>query len=289
MSNEANTENQTAAAKFFLGYQDNKNKLQAYQTLELFQADFGAEATPITSAAELEASDVPLSAIHNAYNGIAQKKVGGFKDRKIGSKTLFDTLTEMVEKMAAQANQSETEKLASALKPVKEKKVKKEKAEGESAGRSSPLSGKFWSRSGNALSGRRLNGSGVGIQALQYIINNLGCSTEDYIANSGGGRFVDLQYDLDHDNIVMLGGQTAEERQKEIAELAEKRKGAEKAETERLNKIEAERKAKKEKAEADKLEREAKKKADAEAKAAKEAEEAAKAEAAKTEGEQAQA
>jgi hypothetical protein len=270
VSNETSAPAEVAATpKFFLALIN--DALQAYTTIELFRADAGADAPVITTAEELEQSDVPLAAIVKAFNKSADKKVRGFKDRKEASKEIFKLLDEVAAKMAALEKAPEADKLAGAVKPEKTAKPKKEKAAGTGEGRSSPLAKKFWSRSGNALTGRRLGGSGVGIQALQYIINNPGCSTEEYLANSGGGRFVDLQYDLDKDNIVALTGATPEERAAEIAALAEQRKVAEKAEAEKQAKVEADKKAKKEAADKEKAEKAAKKEADDKAKADKKA------------------
>ncbi len=247
---------------------------------------------PITTLQGIIDSDtIPLASIVASYNKISQKKVSGFKDRKTGATALDGILREAAKQMAnAPAEGSEKEKLASALKP---KKAPKEKAGGNKTGegRSSPLSGKFWSRSGAAIRGRRLEGSGVGIKALQYIIANPGVSTEDYIANSGGGRFVDLQYDLEYGNIVILQGETPEARAEEIKALAEARVGAEakaKADKEAADKEAADKKAKKEaeaaekKAKADKEKADKKAKADADKKAADEAKAKAEAEAAAT-------
>jgi len=286
--------NSTAVATIalFLGMQG--DKLKAFTDRETAVADLGGETALYTTAAELaDTNDVPLAAIVNAYNQVAgsKNKVRGFKDRAAGSTALFGVLEDMVRKQQQSEGQSETEKLAAAVKNEKPKKEKKEKAAGTGEGRSSPLAKKFWSRSGNAIKGRRLGGTGVGINALQYIIKNPGVSTEDYLANSGGGRFVDLQYDLDYGNIVELKGATPEERQAEIEALAEQRKAAEAAEAEKQAKAEADKKAKAEKAEADKkAKQEAKAKADAEKKAAADAKAKADAEAAaKPEGETAPA
>jgi hypothetical protein len=215
---------------------------------------------PITTLQGIIDSDaIPLAAIVASYNKISAKKTSGFKDRKLGATALDGVLREAAKQMAnAPKEASEKEKLASALKP---KKAAKEKSGGTKSGegRSSPLSGKFWARSGNAIKGRRLDGSGVGIKALQYIIANPGCSTEDYIANSGGGRFVDLQYDLEYSNIVFLTGATPEERAAEIAKLDEARVGAE-------AKAQADKEAKEKEAADKKAKAEADKKAKAEAK-----------------------
>lgn len=275
------TATETATPKYFLGLQG--DVLRAYQSIELFKADFKDGTAPITSVDELVASDVPLAAIVATYNKGADKKVRGFKDRAEGSKELFTLLDGLAAKAAANAGKSEADKLASAVKPAKVPKAPKEKKEGSGEGRSSPLSGKFWSRSGKALVGRRIGGTGVGIQALQHIINNPGVSTEDYLKNSGGGRLVDLQYDYDKGNIVMLDGDEAA-RKTQIDALAKDRAVAEKAAAEAAEKAAADKKAKEEKAAADKKAKEEKAAAD---KAAKEAE-AAKA-AAPAEGEAAKA
>lgn len=275
----------TPAIAIFMGL-NAQGELKAFGTQEDLIATLGEGTDIFTTAAELEASSVPLAEIVKGYNQIATTKVRGFKDRKVASSSLFTTLGELAASRAAKADAgTETEKLAAAVKP---KKAKKEKKEGDGAGRASPLASKFWARSGTALNGRRIGGTGVGINALQYIITNPGVSTEDYIANSGGGRFVDLQYDLDKGNIVMLKGATPEERTKEIAALTEARKGAEAAEAKKLAEAEAAKKAKAEAAEKAKAEKKAaadkaaadKKAADdkaaAEAKAKTDAEAAAK-------------
>ena len=245
---------EVAKATIFLSINAGGN-LTAFMNREDLVAQLGEEAPVFSNADELKASEVPLAEIVGAYNKIATKKVRGFKDRDQGSKELFGALEAVAASKTNQADAgSEAEKLAAAVKP---KKAKKEKAEGTGTGRASPLAGKFWSRSGAAIKGRRLNGSGVGINALKYIIANPGCSTEEYLEKSGGGRYVDLQYDLDHGNIVVLSGATPEERQAEIAKLAESRKAAEAAEAEKLAKAEAEKKAKAEAAEKAKAEKKA--------------------------------
>lgn len=238
----------------------------------------------ITTEQELIDSDVPLEVIVASYNKGAPigefKKVGGFKTRQEGAKAFFGVLGALKAKAEAQDSMSESEKLASAVKAKKEPKAKKEKAEGAGGtGKASPLAGKFWARSGNPLQSRRLGGTGIGVNALKYIIDNPGCSTEDYLANSGGGRFNDLNYDLDKGNVVALTGATPEERAAEIAALTEKRKGAEAAEAEKLKQAEAEKAAKAKAKEEEKAKKEAEKAAKAEAKAKKEAEDKAKAEA----------
>lgn len=272
MNTEAATTNATVA--FFIAFKD--PDLRAFATLDLFKADF-PEIEPITTVDGLAESDIPLEAITASYNKISAKKVRGFKNRKEGSAALVGVLQDLIASMSAPKPSTE-ETLTKALKPKKEPRERKPKEAGSSEGRNSPLAGKFWARSGNALKGRRIGGAGVGIKALQYIINNPGCTTEDYLANSGGGRFVDLQYDYDFHNIVMLTGATAEDRAAEIAKLDAVRVGAEQA---AADKEAAEKKAKEEKkakAEAEKADKKAKadkekaeKKAAAEAKAKEEA------------------
>lgn len=282
----ANTETtteatQTETPKFFLG--NAGEVLRAHTSTELFTKDF-PDQTPITTAAELVASDVPLAVIVATYNKGSDTKTRGFKTREEGAAKLFELLDGLAAKAAANAGKSEQEKLAAAVKPAKTPKAPREKKEGGGEGRASPLSGKFWSRSGNALKGRRIGGTGVGINALQYIIGNPGVSTEDYLKNSGGGRLVDLQYDFDHGNIVMLEGDEAA-RAAKIAELASARKVAEKAAADAAAKAEEEKKAKLAKAEADKKAKADKAAADKKAKE----EAAAKAEADKAAAEPAKA
>jgi hypothetical protein len=258
----------TALPTIFFGMQG--DALRAYLDEDMFRKDLGAEAPVINTVEQIiESNDIPLAAIVVAFNRATKgPKSKGFKTRAEGASALFDAVHQMIAAANAAEGKSETEKLAAAVKPAKEKKPKKEKTEGAGEGRASPLAKKFWSRSGNAIKGRRLGGTGVGINALQYIINNPGVSTEDYIANSGGGRYVDLQYDLDYGNIVELKGATPEERQAEIAALAEQRKGAEEAEAKRLADAEAAKKAKADAAQKAKDEKAAAKKAAAEKAAA---------------------
>lgn len=274
MANEtANTEtaaNETVAVatpKFFLGMLG--DALKAYPTIELFNAQH-ADQTPITSVEGLvEANEVPLAAMVKAFNDAtpdAKAKTRGFKDRKEGAAAIFGLLETRLAAATAANAATEGDKLAAAVKPKKEKKAKEPKAEGTGTGKASPLAKKFWARSGNAISGRRLGGSGVGIQALQYIVKNPGCSTEDYIANSGGGRYVDLQYDLEYGNIVMLTGADEAARKAEIAELDKVRVGAEAAAAEKLKADEKAKADKKAAAEAEKKAKADKKAADDKAK-----------------------
>jgi hypothetical protein len=255
-----------ATAAFFVAWDG--VKIRAFLELDGkdgFTTAFPDKA-PITTAEGIaEDNEITLASIVEAYNKIAPKKVAGFKDRKIGSAALAEKLTEVAASMKAApaAGSSETEKLASALKTKKPAKEKANKAAAE--GRSSPLSNKFYARSGAALNGRRIGGTGVGINALQYIIANPGCTTEEYLTKSGGGRYVDLQYDLDKGNIVFLTGATPEERAAEIAALDAARVSAEAVAGEKA-KAEEEAKAKK-KAEKDAADLEKKTKADADKKA----------------------
>ena len=269
------TAKDNSAVAFFIAYKD--PDLKGFADLETFKADF-PDVEPITTVKGLADSDIPLEAIVASYNKISTKKTRGFKNRQEGAQALVTVLQDLIVTMS-QPKPSAEETLTKALKPKKEPRERKAKEAGSSEGRNSPLSGKFWSRSDKAISGRRLGGSGVGIKALQYIIDNPGCTTEDYLANSGGGRFVDLQYDYDFGNIVMLTGGTAEERAAEIEKLASVRVGAEKAAAE---KAEAEAKPKAEKKPAAEKAAEEKKAKSAEEKKAK-ADAKAKEEAAKTE------
>lgn len=215
----------SAAVIFFLTYKD--PDIKAFPDLEAFKADF-PDVDPITDEAGIETSDIPLEAIVAGFNKISPKKVRGFKSRKEGAGELARVLTNLI-KSLNEPKPSAEEALTKALKPKKEPKERKAKEAGSAEGRNSPLSGKFWARSDAAIKGRRLGGSGVGIKALQYIIDHPGITTEEYLANSGGGRFVDLQYDLDYGNVVMLEGATQEERDAELAKLAAVRVGAEQA------------------------------------------------------------
>jgi hypothetical protein len=269
---DTNAQTETAAAVvYLLGYTGTEIRviLNDADGPKMFEETF-PDVKPITDAAGIAASDIPLEAIVSAYNRMSAKKVRGFKDRKTGAKELDEVISQVA---LSKLNPApvEGDQLANSLKPKKAPKAAKEKA-GANEGRHSPLAGKYWSRSGTALVGRRLGGSGVGIKALQHIIDNPGCTTDDYLANSGGGRYVDLQYDLDKGNIVILTGTSPEERAAEIKALADQREGAEAAANkaaEEAAKVKAEKEAKKLK---DKEEAEA---AKAKAKADKEAKKAA--------------
>ena len=247
----------------------------------------GVEGEIHSAAATLVADEtIELKAIVDAYNKVAGKKVKGFKTREEAADALFTALGEVAAKMAAretEGNGSVEGDIEKALKDKKPKKEKKERAEGAGT-RGSPLSGKTWSVGANAISGRRMESSGIGVQALKWALGQKLFTTEQYIKDSGAGRFNDLQYDIDKGNIVELTG-TPEEMAAEADRRHAARVGAEKAKAEAdaaEAKAKAEKKAAAEKAKAEKAEKAAA------AKAAKEAEAKAAAEKAAAEGEQAE-
>lgn len=274
----------TATVALFIGLLD--GKLTANGARADLEAK-GVETIHETREAVVADTAITLDVIVKGYNQISGEKVKGFKSREEGVDKLFTALEAVLAKNVAQTNGTAEGDIEQALKEQKPKKEKKAK---EAKGvRGSPLNGKVWAVGPNALNGRRMESSGIGVQALKWALGQELFTTESYIKDSNAGRFNDLQYDIDKGNIVELTG-TPEEMAATAKEWATKRKAAqaaadakakEEAEAAAKKKADKEAEATKKKAEKAAADKAAKEKAEAEAKAKADADAAAAEEAAK--------